>query len=437
VKRLLLSFSLVLMALAVPGLAAARPAAVTWCGTDETAQNRVPDLAVSSREQVRFMYAIPSDGTDNFLATASGIASDAAWIDQWWQTQDPTRTPRFDRYPFPNCTNPFGQLDIGFIRLPNSTAYYSSSSTASFRLDADLRAQFPTTEKTIVYYDAPISDPRACGVTDYLSERTGGDQGMVYVFPRSCGLSPVGSGASSEVAAHELLHNLGAVPSGAPHECADSQAHACDSDADILAEFLRPGSTLDTVLLDVNHDDYYGHTIASLWDVQDSSWLAHLPLFPFSLGVAGSGTLSATVGETTLACDSGCTGLTLENGTAVSVTAVPARGFTFAGWSGACGGDSPACTFSIGGPTDATATFARTQVRLTVAVAGKGRVTSSPSGIACPRACRAAIVATRVTLAAKPAAGWKLKSWRGACTGRAARCTLDASGSARAVFVKK
>ena len=53
-----------------------------------------------------------------------------------------------------------------------------------------------------------------------------------------------------------------------------------------------------------------------------------------------------------------------------------------------------------------------------MSVVGKGRVTSSPSGINCPGACWSRYPTdARVRLVAHPARGWKLKSWAVACQG--------------------
>src|SRR6266508_1130461 len=76
------------------------------------------------------------------------------------------------------------------------------------------------------------------------------------------------------VAAHELLHLLGAVPEGAPHGCPDAHAHDCDRESDVM----RSGGFSDSLsdyLLDAGRDDYYGHS-GAWWDVQDSPFLARL-----------------------------------------------------------------------------------------------------------------------------------------------------------------
>lgn len=437
-RRVLLPLLVVAAALTAPALASARPPATyTWCGTDETAQNRVPDLEVSSSDQVRFFYAIPSDGTDNFQAAANGIVNDAAWIDQWWQTQDPTRTPRFDLYPFPGCTSSWGRLDIGFIRLPNPAAYYATPNSPSIRLDDDLARAFPPNQKTIVYYDGPTRNSQICGETDYLANTSGGDNGIVYIYPQSsCHLTPLGNGGSAEVAAHELLHNLGAVPDGAPNQCpSPNQGHVCDNKADIMYPYMAAGSTLDSVLLDVNRDDYYGHS-GAWWDVQDSGWLEHLPQFPFSLTQQGSGRTVARAGAVKLPCDRGCASLSIDNGTTVSVIAVPAAGWRFSSWNGACSGTAPSCVLSIGAATAVTATFVKVTLRVRASVTGKGRITSSPAGISCPGRCTTTFASASARLTARPATGWKFTGWRGACKGTK-RCVLTVPGSLRAVFARR
>jgi len=423
-------------ALATPGIAAARPAPVTWCGTDEVTADRVPDVELTSADQVRMVYAVPTDGNDNFATYANGIATDAQWISDWWQQQDASRVPRFDRYPFPGCTTTFGGLDIGFLRLPHPGSFYRTNDTPVDALDADLAGSFGNGQKTIVYYDGPISNSRVCGITNYLATNDGGRFGIAYVLLQSsCGLIPPG-GSSAEVAAHELLHNLGAAQPQAPNICPDNPAHPCDSQTDILYPYLGNGSTLDVVTLDFGRDDYYGHS-GSWWDVQDSAWLMHLPQFPFTLSITGSGSVLVKSGDTSLPCDTGCATLTLDGDAAVTVVAVPAQGWTVGSWSGACTGVSPSCALTMSAPETATVTFVRAPLHVSVRLTGKGRVTSSPKGIACTGACTHLFPAgTTVRLSAAPARGWRFAGWSGSCTGRRA-CVLRLDGSARARFTRR
>src|SRR5689334_20766636 len=90
VRRLLLVAAVAAAALwLAPGAFAAG-----WCGTGETSAD-LPDAVTG--QQVHAIVAAPADGADNFAADAGALADDVAAIDAWWQTQDPTRIPRFDQ----------------------------------------------------------------------------------------------------------------------------------------------------------------------------------------------------------------------------------------------------------------------------------------------------------------------------------------------------
>ena len=422
-------------ALAVPAVASARPAPVTWCGTDEVTDNRVPELELSSAEQVRFVYAIPSDGVDGFGANASGIATDAAWIGEWWRAQDPARGPRFDRYPFPGCPSQAGSLDIGFVRLPRDSAYYRSPGNFG-RLNEDIGGTLSRNQKTVVYYDGAVSEPDVCGQS-LSNEALGGRAGVSYVYLQSdCGLTPPGAGPSAQVAAHELIHNFGALPFGAPNPCPNDSGHPCDSTADILGPFLRAGSTLDAMTLDVNHDDYYGHS-GSWWDLQDSSWLTHFPQFPLTV-TGGSGTAIVRTDTATLPCDTGCADLALDSDVKVTVLAVPTAGWHFDRWSGACTAPGLNCALTMTASQNLQMTFVRNPVRVTVRVTGRGRIASAPRGIGCTSACNHSFTpGTVVRLTAVPSRGWRFTGWSGACTARG-RCVLPADGgTVRARFARR
>ena len=421
--------------LVVPAVAHAAPPPVTWCGHDEVTENRTPDLELSSVAQVRMVYAIAADGADNFADVASGMARDAAWIDEWWQQQDPTRTPRFDRYPFAGCTSKFGDLDIGFVRLPHPGAYYTTDQYDA--LTADLKDTFPDSEKTIVYYEGPVEDDQVCGIAPSTYPAYGGWAGIAYVFLGSaCELRPPGSGTSAQVATHELLHDLGAPPPQAPHLCPDG-GHPCDSATDVLYPYVGEASTLDLVTLDYGRDDYYGHS-GTWWDVQDSLWLSHLPQVPLSVSVAGEGSIELKVNDQALPCDTGCTGLLLDSDVEVDGFATPARGWQVGAWSGGCTSDGPPCQMQLSGATDVAVTFVPSTVDVSVRVRGKGRITSSPAGLSCTAACSHVFKPrSTVRLRAAAAKGWKFGGWGSACKGRGA-CTLAGDGGAvLARFVRR
>jgi len=350
---------LALAVLVAAALGFARPAGatvtpVTWCGTDEVAANRVPDLQVSSSHQIRVVYAVPADGVDNFGSDASPIATDVAAIDSWWRGQDPARTPRFDLYPFPGCTSTFGGLDLGFVRTPSPGSDYLGATNVNIgALANDIGAATSPAVKTLVYYDGPIVDPNICG-TSFTAPLSGGPFGFSFVFLQAGCFDDLGQGGGlARVTAHELTHNLGAVPDSAPNNCQPpDDGHVCDSSSDLMYPYTSDGDTLDTAILDVNHDDYYGHT-GAWWDVRNSPWLAHLPQFPLTASVSGPGKIAGVPG--TALCASQCAA-TLDIGLLVRLVPRAAAGAVFRGWRGSCTGTAP-CKVAMSAAKSATAVF--------------------------------------------------------------------------------
>ena len=75
------------------------------------------------------------------------------------------------------------------------------------------------------------------------------------------------------IAAHEMTHGMGAVPTEAPHSC--NSGHVCDSPSDLMKAVFQQGDSLGNVLLDVGRDDYYAHA-GNWWDVRNSGLLYDL-----------------------------------------------------------------------------------------------------------------------------------------------------------------
>ena len=304
---------------------------VAWCGQDEVAANRSPEVEVSSGNQIRVVYAVPTDRPDRFPSLASPIATDVSAIDQWWQRKDPSRTPRFDLYPFPGCGSRFGMLDIGVVRLPAASASYQGEDGFT-RLTDDVAALTPGDVKTLAFYDGPHGG-NICGEA-WTAPFLGGTRGVAIAYletPPGCGQDLGTGGGLASTAAHELTHALGAVPPAAPNGC---DGHACDSSADLMWATAVPGrDALSGKILDVNRDDYYGHS-GAWWDVQDSNWLMHLPQFPLTVSVVGRGG-AGTVGSQpeTLSCPTACSAV-WDNGTLVSLVAQPADGSRLVGLVG-------------------------------------------------------------------------------------------------------
>jgi hypothetical protein len=76
------------------------------------------------------------------------------------------------------------------------------------------------------------------------------------------------------------------------------------------------------------------------------------------VGLSNPGAVSATPAgiDRVLDCGSACSAK-FNQGTVVTLTAIPPAGKTFANWSGACSGVEPICTLTIAGNTSVKANF--------------------------------------------------------------------------------
>jgi beta-lactamase class A len=97
-----------------------------------------------------------------------------------------------------------------------------------------------------------------------------------------------------------------------------------------------------------------------------------------------------------------------------------------------CPGPRTACGATTGTARPAATPATPATQTLAVATIGRGTLTSSPPGIACPPRCRHAFPAgTLVRLVARPATGWHLQSWGQARTGPAG-CVVRMRATRRA-----
>jgi hypothetical protein len=343
--------------------------AATWCGTPSSLDMK-PNVVAGY--PVRFVYAVPSDGQERFSIFANVMQTDWETIDSWWRSQDSSRAPRADLARFP-CGP---QLDLASVRLSQSSAQIAASETPFDHVFDSLDAQGFNSVRTkyVVYYDGPVGDDNVCGVGGTLP----GGLGLAVVSVRAC----VGA-ASAEVAAHELLHTLGAVPSRAPNNCPPpDDGHTCDNDRDLMYP-VTDGTPLTGLTLDPGRDDYYGHS-GSWLDIQDAPWLVQLDRqSPLALTVSGSGRVEADVPG--LLCSQSCS-TTWNAGTGLSLSASASPNAKFVRWGGACTGSSQ-CLVTVGRAGAVTAIFAPLTYRLSVRVSGKGAVRGASSWILCPGRC--------------------------------------------------
>ena len=133
----------------------------------------------------------------------------------------------------------------------------------------------------------------------------------------------------------------------------------------------------------------------------------------------GAGTVSSQpVG---INCGGACAAEFNEEET-ITLFATPDSHSAFTGWSvtGAepCPGTG-SCTALLGANVEVSAEFERLpQKTLSVSLAGQGKVTSKPAGIACPGSCSEEFnEGATVTLAAAPEPHNRLAAWGGACSG--------------------
>ena len=130
---------------------------------------------------------------------------------------------------------------------------------------------------------------------------------------------------------------------------------------------------------------------------------------PFTLSVATSGSGSVQLSPT---------GGSYAPGTVVTLTALPAPGSGFAGWSGDLSGTANPTTLTMSADRSVTASFVPVPTfTLTVATVGGGSVSLSPPGGVYPQD-------SSVTLSALPDAGFIFAGWSGDLSGAANPATL-------------
>ena len=145
---------------------------------------------------------------------------------------------------------------------------------------------------------------------------------------------------------------------------------------------------------------------------------------PFTLttSVSGSGSVSRNPNAATYAA-----------GTVVTLTATPAAGFQFSGWSGDLSGSANPATITMDANRTVTATFSpvNQNFTLTTSAAGcGGTVSRSPNANSYPSG-------TVVTLTANPSSGCRFGNWSGDASGSAnpTTVTMNANKSVVANFV--
>ncbi|HLY37726.1 MAG TPA: CARDB domain-containing protein [Candidatus Binatia bacterium] len=153
-------------------------------------------------------------------------------------------------------------------------------------------------------------------------------------------------------------------------------------------------------------------------------------LVALTVELAGTGTGSVTSDPAGIDCGDACV-QSYPLGTAVTLTATPAPGSRFVGWSDDCADGH----VTLDTATTCTANFASNLVTLHVTKvgAGSGTVTSTPSGIDCGATCSASYgQGTTVTLTAAAAPGSVFAGWSSNCPD--GQVTVTSSSQCTATF---
>jgi hypothetical protein len=144
--------------------------------------------------------------------------------------------------------------------------------------------------------------------------------------------------------------------------------------------------------------------------------------YPFDAGVthaltvAKSGAGTGTINSSPAGIDCGATcSANFNGGLNVTLTATPATGSTFAGWSGACSGTG-SCVVAMDAAKGVTASFTQTTYSVTASAGTGGTAICTPNSAAHGGSS---------TCTATPNTGYTFSAWTGDCAGEGASCTLS------------
>ena len=226
----------------------------------------------SALPQVKFLYAVPADGTDRGFDTDRTIHRTVSSWQRWFTGQANGRRFRLDTFQ--------GALDIAFVRLARTEAQYAGYGIAMRdSLEKDLAAlgfNSPT-KAYAVYFDGinttacgsaprpPALPGRVAGL--YLKGTPPGAPGCATnAFAASATAAP---GYLEFVMVHEILHILGIVDAAAPNHAFDG--HVGNDPRDLMYAGVQPWAPS---LLDATRTNYFNTTsLGGLINLAQSPYL--------------------------------------------------------------------------------------------------------------------------------------------------------------------
>jgi hypothetical protein len=148
-----------------------------------------------------------------------------------------------------------------------------------------------------------------------------------------------------------------------------------------------------------------------------------------SITAAGAGNGSVTSSPAGINCGTDCSEA-YASGTSVKLTATPAAGSTFTGWTGDPDCSDGYVTMNVSKTCTATFNLTVQNFSLSVAKTGAGTVTSTPAGISCGTDCSELYNSgTSVTLTATAADGFNFAGWSGGVCSGIGPCTVSVTGN--------
>ena len=147
---------------------------------------------------------------------------------------------------------------------------------------------------------------------------------------------------------------------------------------------------------------------------------------PVALTVTRTGNGTVASSPAGISCGGTCSAA-FTAGTSVTLTATPATGAVFTGWSGGGCSGTGTCALTLTTATTVSAAFAPAPVAVTVVRAGlgNGSVSSAPAGIVCGTTCSASFASGGpIVLTPTPAGGSVFVGWSGGGCSGTGTCTV-------------
>ena len=336
----------------------ARCARFGWCGSGETAADRQGVLTAG-----RSTRSSPCPPTPRHVRDDANHRGRRRCVDlSWWVGQDWTRVPNFDQAVF-NGT----PLSRHLARATAGSDFVLRRHGRECRLVERSRRSCSTRASRSVLSTSSTSRARPRTRTSVGPAGGQLDVGPSFAVVYTAGCSGV---PTDTIAAHELLHALGAVPPGDPH---------CPA---------RPGSSLR---LADGHPLPLHERCADLAEgprLQPRRLLRALAELAGRAGLALAASARRAAGRVDhvvrraservtsdvpgVDCSATCC-TQWDPGTVVSLDAEPAATDRFVRWTGACTG-AGTCQLTLAQATSVTAVYGPLRIPVRLSIAGKGKV---------------------------------------------------------------